>query len=114
MSDRHLLVGRSGEHRAALAYERQGYRVLDRNWRCGAGELDLVLEGDGVVVFCEVKARSSLAFGSPAEAVGPRTQRRIRHAAAAWLATSGVRAPTVRFDVAAVLPGSVEILQAAF
>lgn len=114
MSDRHLLVGRSGERRAALAYERQGYRVLERNWRCPSGELDLVLAGEDVVVFCEVKTRSSVAFGSPVEAVGPRTQQRIRRAAAAWLSSSGVHAPVVRFDVAAVLPGSVEIVPAAF
>lgn len=114
MSDRHLVVGRSGERRAARAYERQGYRVLDRNWRCSSGELDLVLAGNDVIVFCEVKTRSSSTFGAPAEAVGPRTQQRIRRAAAAWLSTTGRHAPAIRFDVAAVLPGSVQILPAAF
>ncbi len=88
--------------------------MLDRNWRCPEGELDLVLAGEGVIVFCEVKTRSSAAFGSPAEAVGPQRRRRLRRAAAAWLAVSGERAPRVRFDVAAVLPGSVEILADAF
>jgi putative endonuclease len=114
VSDRHLRLGRAGERLAARAYERQGYRVLDRNWRCPEGELDLVLAGAGVVVFCGVKTRSSAAYGSPLEAVGPRTRRRVRRAAAAWLAASGVWAPVVRFDVAAVLPGSVEIVPAAF
>ena len=109
--------GAFGEAVAARWYEAHGYRVLDRNWRHGrAGELDLIVAGPGVVVFCEVKARSSNAFGEPFEAVTFAKQRRIRRLAAAWLAEHPTTAKghDVRFDVASVRNGKIEVLEAAF
>jgi putative endonuclease len=76
--------------------------VLDRNWRCRDGELDLVLGATDVVVFCEVKTRRSDAFGLPAEAVTPAKQRRIRSLGARWLREHPVRARSIRFDVVSV------------
>ena len=115
MTNRRRLLGAAGEEAVAAWYNREGYRVLDRNWRCAAGELDVVAGKGGVVVFCEVKTRSSTAFGVPAEAVTPTKQARLRHLAAQWLAEhrgSGYR--EVRFDVASVLAGQVEVLEGAF
>jgi putative endonuclease len=108
------MLGAVGEARAASWYEARGWTVLDRNWRCREGELDLVLARDAAVVFCEVKTRSSLAYGSPADAVTPTKQRRLRRLAVRWLAEHEVRAGLIRFDVAAVLPGSVEVIESAF
>ena len=107
-------LGVHGERIAAAYLTDAGLRVLDRNWRCREGELDLVVVREGAVVFCEVKTRSSLAFGSPADAVTRSKQRRLRGLAARWLAEHEVRARLIRFDVAAVLPGSVEVIEAAF
>jgi len=110
------VLGAKGEDAACRWYINHGYVVLDRNWRHGrAGELDLVLRDptDGVVVFCEVKTRSSDRFGSPAEAVGAKKQLRIRRLAAAWLMRhEGFHA--VRFDVASVVGGNVNVLCSAF
>ena len=106
--------GRFGEDRAAAWYEANGYAVLARNWRTREGELDLVVRKDGVVVFCEVKARASNAFGSPAEAVTRAKQRQVRHMAVAFMAEQSLRAAELRFDVATVLAGKVEIIQSAF
>lgn len=111
---RRQVLGAAGEELAAAWYEDRGYRVLARNWRCRQGELDIVAAGAGVVVFCEVKARSSLAFGSPFEAVTPAKRRRLRGLAAAWLASTGTGAPEIRFDVAGVLGGRVEVVEGAF
>ena len=108
------VLGAGGEDLSAAWYEAQGYRVVARNWRCREGELDLVLHRGGTIVFCEVKTRSSLAFGSPLEAVTPVQQRRIRRLAAAWLRETDGHAAQVRFDVAAVLDGTVEVVQNAF
>ncbi len=98
----------------AAWYQERGYRVVDRNWRCRAGELDLVLRRGGLVVFCEVKTRSSDAFGLPAEAVGRQKQQRIRVLAARWLDESPSPAAEIRFDVASVLADEIEVIQAAF
>lgn len=91
--------------------------MLASNWRTRTGEIDLVLRRGGpggTLVVCEVKTRSSLAFGHPAEAVTPLRQRRLRALAAQWLAAHGPHGGEVRFDVAAVLPGGVEVVEAAF
>jgi putative endonuclease len=88
--------------------------VLARNWRCPLGEVDLVLAGPGVVVFCEVKARAGNGFGGPAAAVGPAKQRRVRRVAAAWLSANRPGAVEVRFDVAALVGARIEVLEAAF
>ncbi len=107
-------LGSAGEDLAAAEYERRGYEVLARNWRCREGELDLVLRSGATVVFCEVKARSTLAFGSPFEAVTAAKRRRIRLLATRWLQESGVRAGELRFDVVGVLDGAVEVVEGAF
>ena len=107
--------GADGEARAARWYEARGWDVLDRNWRDGRnGEIDLVLGRDRTVVFCEVKARRTAAFGSPAEAVTPTKQARIRRLASAWLAAHDARGVEVRFDVAAILGDELEVIEAAF
>jgi len=107
--------GEYGERRAADWYQRGGFTVVARNWRDGrGGELDLVLRRDGLVVFCEVKARRSDAYGSPAEAVTPAKQARLRRLGAAWLRAEGVQGVEVRFDVVAVTGTAVEVYVAAF
>ena len=111
-------LGARGEQLAADWYAAQGYQVVARNWRCREGELDLVLLAtDGDLVFCEVKTRSSDRFGGPAEAVTPAKQRRLRTLATRFLAAEGRPAAArrgVRFDVAAVMGGRVEVIEAAF
>lgn len=106
--------GRWGEALAAAHYERQGYRVVDRNWRTSTGELDLVLRRGRLVVFCEVKARRTDRYGPAAAAVGPRKQHRIRALAAEWLASGRGPVSDVRFDVVAITGVSVEVIEGAF
>jgi putative endonuclease len=107
-------LGRAGEQRVAEWYEARGYAVLDRNWRCRLGEIDLVVAQARLLVVCEVKTRSSLDFGHPAEAVGWRKQQRLRQLAAQWITDHRARPASVRFDVAAVLPTSIDVVEAAF
>ena len=108
-------LGASGEELVAGWYEARGYRVLDRNWRCARGEIDIVACGGALVVFCEVKTRTSDAFGVPAEAVTRTKQARLRRLSAQWLEQAGGRgAGEIRFDVASVLAGDVEVIEAAF
>ena len=113
-------VGAYGERLAERHLTEQGLVVLARNWRCPAGEVDLILrDGADVVVFCEVKTRRSARFGTPAEAIGHAKVRRLRRLAAHWLATTPEHPREVRFDVVAVLPQPrgatrVEHVRAAF
>ncbi len=100
---------------AAQWYEAAGYQVEARNWRCREGEIDLVVRRGRCVVFCEVKTRTTDAFGAPAEAVGRAKRARIRRLAARWLAEeSALRARQIRFDVVAVVGTSVEVIEGAF
>ena len=107
-----------GEDAAADVYCRRGFRVLARNWRCSLGELDLVLERDRLLVFCEVKTRTGAAFGGGYEAVNWAKRRKLRSLAEAFLAAIDSRHRQVRFDVASVWLGArgpdVEIFEDAF
>ncbi len=111
-------LGARGEDAAADAYRRRGYRVVARNWRCRIGEIDLVVERAGVLVFCEVKSRRGVAFGGGYEAVSRRKQAKIRALAEAFLQAHGSRPDGVRFDVASVAflrdRSSVEVFEEAF
>ena len=112
-------VGAYGERVALVHLVEQGMVVLDRNWRCGTGEIDLILRDGSDLVFCEVKTRRTDRFGTPAEAVDESKVRRLRHLAALWLAEAGLRPGGVRFDVVSVLPqrsgaARVEHIRGAF
>jgi len=110
-----LARGRWGEALAASKYRRQGYSVLDRNWRSSTGELDLVLSRGAVVVFCEVKARRTDRFGPAAAAVGPAKQRRIRRLAMEWLESNRPGGHVeIRFDVVAITGVKIEVIESAF
>ena len=112
-------VGQYGERVAERHLIGQGLTVLARNWRCRAGEVDLILlDGDDLVI-CEGKTRRGGAFGSPAEAIRPDKVARLRRLAGLWLAQSGAHPREIRFDVVEVRPQRrgatrVEHIRAAF
>ena len=99
----HLVLGRAGEDAAARHLEALGFEVVDRNWRCALGELDIVAARGDLLVFCEVKARRSTAWGEPSEAVDGRKRARLRRLAGRWLAEHQRRAQVVRFDVVSIV-----------
>lgn len=108
-------VGVDGEDAVAAWYEAQGYEIVARNWRCREGELDLIVRAGRMYVFCEVKSRTTTAFGAPVEAVNADKQQRVRRLAARWLEDDAPLRPTeIRFDVASVLAGEIDVLQGAF
>jgi putative endonuclease len=111
-------IGSSGEDLAADVYRRRGYRVVARNWRCRLGELDLVVERGGVLVFCEVKSRRQSVFGGGFEAVTGRKRAKLRAVAEAFLQATGSRPQAIRFDVASVAVrgarSTIELFEDAF
>jgi putative endonuclease len=95
-------VGRYGEDVAARHLTDAGLQILARNWRCREGEIDIVATERGALVFCEVKTRSSAAFGLPVEAVTRRKADRLRRLAYLWLQEHPGGGVDVRFDVVSV------------
>ncbi|WP_116996427.1 YraN family protein [Desertimonas flava] len=115
----HLALGRDGEDLAAAWYRAHGFTVVDRNWRTTFGEIDLVARRGSTLVVSEVKTRRRGDYGSPALAVGPAKQRRLRRLAAAWLREHPHRRfYDVRFDVVAVTglgsDATIDVYPAAF
>jgi putative endonuclease len=96
-------LGAYGETLAARHLVGQGMVLLDRNWRCEAGEIDLVLRDGAVLVVCEVKTRSSTDYGTPHEAITDAKLDRLRRLAMCWQGEHGLAVPEVRIDLVAVL-----------
>lgn len=99
-------LGKWGEDLAARYLIDSGLTVLDRGWRCRDGEIDIVARDGTTLVVCEVKTRTTEAFGSPLAAVTPSKVRRLRRLAAAWLQAHDERATQVRLDVIGILADS--------
>jgi len=95
-------LGEYGEELAARWLSEHGMVVLDRNWRCAQGELDLVLRDGPDLVACEVKTRSGVRCGTPQEAVTPAKLERLQRLIARWADDHGLRPPGIRIDVIAV------------
>jgi putative endonuclease len=108
-----------GEDLAAAHLTRIGWRILDRNWRCAAGELDIIAVQPGlpsVVVFCEVKCRRGTGYGQPLEAITAAKLAKLRQLALHWLQQQDRPTPRIRFDGIGVLlrrdaPPVIEHLQ---
>jgi putative endonuclease len=97
------VLGRNGELAAADYLRSIGLRILDQNWRCDLGEIDIVAVDRHVFVVCEVKTRSGVRYGTPLEAVTRTKLRRLRKLAVAWLNAHGVRFDQVRIDVVGIV-----------
>jgi putative endonuclease len=97
------VLGRQGEQLAVEHLHQDGLRVLDRNWRCAEGEIDIVAAERRSLVICEVKTRSSVRYGTPLEAVSRAKRSRLRRLAVCWLIAHGVLFDEIRIDVVGVL-----------
>ena len=118
MTARHLELGKSGEDVTLAHYLDSGYQLIARNWRCRAGELDLILSRGDVLVFCEVKTRRGTAHGGGVAAVTAIKQAKLRTLAEMFMMSTGRWNAAARFDVASVLltegGATVDIFEDAF
>jgi len=106
------LLGKEGERVAEQYLQSKGYKLVERNYRCSAGELDLIVLDRRVVVFVEVKTRTGHGFGSPLEAVEFRKQRKMIRTAQFFLAERRLQQRDARFDVVGVSwPGREPIVE---
>jgi putative endonuclease len=107
-------LGAVAEAQAAAHLERLGYRILARNVTVRGGELDLVAMHRGTLCFVEVRARASARHGAAEETVGPTKRRRLLHAARTYLASRPESDIPCRFDVVAVGPDGIRVIEDAF
>lgn len=101
----HNDVGREGEALAANFLQQKGYEIVDRNWRYGPKEIDIVARDGDTMVFVEVKTRSTLAFELPQEAVTKKKMKNLVEAADAYMIQNNIDLEG-RFDIVAVLNGN--------
>lgn len=106
-------LGFWGEHSAVKFLKRNGYKILERNYRCPFGEVDIIAARDEVIAFCEVKTRSDRTFGMPNEAVRRDRQKRYINAARYYFNGRTIDC-TVRFDIIEILDGRINHIESAF
>jgi len=118
MSLMRISTGKKGEELAAAYLAKAGYRIIERNYRCLFGEIDIVAEEGETLVFVEVKSRRSAAYGDPQLAVGPQKQKKMSRISLHYLSEHHLRHRPARFDVVAVklLPSGyrIELIRNAF
>ncbi len=107
-------IGNKGEDIATDYLKKHGYKIVERNYNCTFGEIDIVAKQGAYIVFIEVKSRSSTAFGMPREAVDWHKQQTIIQCSKLWLTTHKLYGSAVRYDVVEVLNGQVTVLADAF
>lgn len=112
------ILGDRGEEAAARLLKKEGYRILERNYRCRFGEIDIVARDGPTIAFVEVKTRRSADFGAPAAAVGRGKQLHMERACLNYLSERGLTDHPVRFDVVSILDEksgtTMELIKDAF
>ncbi len=109
-----MVRGQGAEHRAAAFLVDRGYAIVERNWRCKVGELDLIARDGDVLAFVEVRSRADDRHGSPLETVRAAKQRKVAQVAAAYLATHRPEARACRFDVVGITGDDIVLVKDAF
>ena len=108
------ILGNKGENMALKYLKSKGYKIIEQNFTCMLGEIDIMARHDGFLVFVEVKTRTSNMFGRPAEAVDYRKQEKIRKIALYYQRVKGLFSEPVRFDVVEVLGDEINLIDGAF
>ena len=118
MKNRRQKFGQQGEALAVRRLKKEGYKIIETNYRTRAGEIDIIAKDKETIVFVEVKTRKSVQFGSPKWAVTPKKQKKISMVALYYLKAANLDTAKARFDVVAVISNrdkpQIEIIKNAF
>ena len=109
-----ITIGAAAELAATHLLLDRGYRIVERNFRCKAGELDIIARDGSILVFVEVRSRADATHGQAAEMIGPRKQRQVSRVAAHYLAARQPDYEEIRFDVIAITAGDAVLIQDAW
>lgn len=102
MNNKRITLGRAGEDTALDFLQKSGFKILERNYKCRYGEIDIIAEHKSIIAFIEVKTRKNISFGVPQMAVDFRKQRQISKAAMQYIKVKKVVNTPLRFDVVAI------------
>jgi putative endonuclease len=118
MSRQSIDLGKAGEEAAIEFLEGKGFRILQRNFKCALGEIDIIAKDKGTICFIEVKTRAGLNKGLPQEAITRAKQRKLSQVALSFLKSRNLLDSSARFDIVCILYGrdatQIELLQDAF
>jgi len=119
MTTQRIQLGQSGEEEATAFLKRQGYKILQRNFRSKLGEIDIIAKDGATLCFVEVRTRTSEWHGHPFESITPRKKQKLIKTALTYLKLNGLTDTDARFDVVAVIPQEqggfdIEIIKNAF
>lgn len=114
MKKQNLQKGKIGEAKAINYLKKLGYTIIQTNFRCSFGEIDIIAQDQGVLVFLEVKSRKNLAFGYPSEAIGYKKQLNISKAAITYIKQNNLFNTPMRFDVVEILGDDIKLIKDAF
>ena len=109
-----IRVGRNHEQLAAKYFIEQQYKILEKNWRAGKKEIDLIIQKDSLIVFVEVKYSSSKKFGHPSERVDKKKIENLTYAAQQYIIAKEIQNVDLRFDVVTFVDGKLEHFENAF
>ncbi|MDI6703646.1 MAG: YraN family protein [bacterium] len=109
-----VTIGKKGEEEAVRYLKKRGYRIIERNFRCKLGEIDIIAIDKNYLVFIEVKKRDSSSFGNPLESVDEKKQKQIEKVALSFLRYKGLSDVDCRFDVVSITLDKIELIKDAF
>lgn len=114
MSNKRINLGRKGEDISVKFLKKQGYKIMERNYRCSLGEIDIVAKDKNILCFVEVKTRKTKEYGLPEEAIDGHKQKKLAKVALTYLKEKKIYKQDLRFDVVSVHPNHVELIKDAF
>lgn len=114
MSNERINLGKKGENISVEFLKGQGYKIMERNYRCSLGEIDIVAKDKNVLCFVEVKTRKTERYGLPEEAINWHKQRKLTKVALTYLKEKKIYKQDLRFDVVSVYPDHIELIKDAF
>jgi len=114
MNNKRIALGKRGENISVEFLKKQGYKIMERNYRCFLGEIDIVAKDKNILCFVEVKTRETKEYGLPEEAIDWRKQKKLTKVALTYLKEKKIYKQDLRFDVVSVYPNHIELIKDAF
>ncbi|MDH5661630.1 MAG: YraN family protein [Elusimicrobiota bacterium] len=114
MNNRRIDLGKKGEDISVKFLKKQGYQIIERNYRCSLGEIDIIAKDKNILCFVEVKTRNTEEYGLPEEAIDGYKQKKLARAALTYLKQKKIYEQDLRFDIVSVYPDRIELIKDAF